>query len=128
MLLSISFFLALGTTLVVAFMTVKTGRRGDRRAHLVRALSTVGLLGITIVLALWLGTQRDFPAEAMAIHKIIARAAGLLVLPVVGTGIMLWHRPSWRIAHRACVYLLLVVLVVAVGTGIWVFTLSTPKA
>ena len=127
MLLSITFFLALGMTLVVAFMTVQTGRRGDRRAHLARALSTVGLLGVTILLALWLGEQRDFPAAAMAIHKIIARTAGLLVLPVVGTGIMLWQRPSWRIAHRACVYLLLVMLLVAVGTGIWVFSLSTPK-
>ena len=127
MLLSITFFLALGATLVAVFMTVQTGRRGDRKPHLVRALSTVGLLGVTILLALWLGEQRDFPTDAMDIHKIFARTAGLLVLPVVGTGIVLWHRPSWRIAHRACVYLLLVVLLVAVGTGIWVFSLSTPK-
>ncbi|MEE9128292.1 MAG: hypothetical protein V3U11_14260 [Planctomycetota bacterium] len=127
MLLSITFFLALGATLVAVFMTVQTGRRGDRMAHLVRALSTVGLLGVTILLALWLGEQLDFPTDAMDIHKIFARTAGLLVLPVVGTGIVLWHRPAWRIAHRACVYLLLVVLLIAVGTGIWVFSLSTPK-
>ena len=128
MLLSITFFLALGVTLVAVLMTVRTGRRGDRRAHLARALSTVGLLGVTILLALWLGEQREFPKEAMAIHKIVARTAGLLVLPVVCTGIMLWQRPSWRIAHQACVYLFLVVILAAVGTGIWVFSLSTPRA
>ena len=127
MLLIITFFLTLGVTVVAVFMTLQTGRRGQRRAHLVRALCTVGLLGVTIVLALWLGEQRDFPEQAMAIHKIFARTAGLMVFPVVGTGIMLWHRPAWRIVHRSCVYLFLVAILVASGTGIWVFALSTPK-
>jgi hypothetical protein len=63
----------------------------------------------------------------MATHTIFARAAGLLVLPVALTGIMLWRRPSWRIVHRVCVYVLLVALVIAIGTGIWAFSLSTPK-
>ena len=127
MLLSITFFVALGLTVLGVLLTVQSGRRGDRRVHLIRALSTVALLVVTIMLALWLGRQREFPDDAMATHTIFARTAGLLVLPVALTGIMLWRRPSWRIAHRVCVYLLAVVLVIAIGTGIWMFSLSTPR-
>ena len=128
MLISITFFLALAITVAAAFTTLQSGRRGDRRAHLVRALSTVVLLAVTVVMAHWLGKHREFPEELMAIHKIIARVAGLMVVPVVCTGIMLWHRPSWRIAHRTCVYVFLAGILVATGTGIWVFALSSPVA
>ncbi len=127
MLLSITFFVALGLTVVAVVLTVRSGRRGDRRSHVIRALSTVALLIATIVLALMLGQVRDFPDPAMAIHKVIARTAGLLVLPVIFTGIMLWRRPGWRIVHRGCVYGMVVMLAIAIGPGIWVFSLSTPK-
>ena len=127
MLLSIMFFVALGLTAVAVVLTVRSGRRGDRRSHVLRALLTVALLIVSIVLALMLGQARNFPDPAMAIHKVIARTAGLLVLPVIFTGIMLWRRPGWRIVHRACVYGLIIALAVAIVTGTWVFSLSTPK-
>lgn len=125
--LTITFFAALGLTAVSVLVTMRSGRRGDRRAHLQRALVTVGLLIATVVLALMVGQVRDFPDPAMAIHKVIARITGFLVLTVIFTGIMLWRRPGWRTLHRGCVYLMAVVLVIAIATGTWAFSLSTPK-
>ena len=128
MLISITFFAALVLTLVGILFTVLAGRRADRPAHVKWALSTVSLLVLTIVLALVLGRYRDFPEEQMGIHKIFARTGGLMVLPVAFTGLMLWRRPGWRTAHKVCVYLFILVAVIAAGTGVWVFSLSTPKA
>jgi len=127
MLLTITFFVALGLTAVGVLVTMRAGRRGDRRSHLRRALATVALLIATVVLALMVGELRNFPDPAMAIHKVIARTNGFLVLAVVFTGIMLWRRPGWRIAHKGCVYVMAVLLVIAIATGIWAFSLSTPK-
>jgi peptidoglycan biosynthesis protein MviN/MurJ (putative lipid II flippase) len=127
MLLSVAFFVALGLTGLGVVVTVRAGRRGDRRSHLRRALATLAMMTVAIVLALMLGEVRDFPDPAMGIHKIVARTSGALVLAVVLTGIMLWHRPKWRILHRGLVYTMVVVLGVAIGTGIWAFLLSTPK-
>lgn len=125
--IEIAFFTCLGLTLASMVLTMAAGRRARRRQHLRRAIVTVVLLVVSVALALWLGRVRDFPPEQMAIHKWFARTAGVLVLPVAVTGILLWHRPGWRTAHKACVYLLVLISVVAVGTGIWVFTLSTPR-
>lgn len=127
MVLSITFFVALALTTVGVVVTMRAGRRGDRGSHLRRALATVALLIVTIVLALMLGKARDFPDPAMAIHKAIARTTGFLVLAVIFTGIMLWRRPGWRRVHRTCVYVTAVMLVVAIVTGTWAFCLSTPK-
>lgn len=127
MIVEILFFACLALTLVTMFLAIASGRRGRRKQHLARALATVVLLAVSVLLALKLGTIRDFPPEQMGIHKIFARAAGLLVLPAAITGILLWRQPRWRTAHKVCVYLLVLVSVIAVGTGVWVFTLSTPK-
>jgi hypothetical protein len=127
MVLAVTFFVALGFTALSVVATMRAGRRGDRRSHLRRALLTVALFFASVVLALLLGQVRDFPDPAMAIHKVFARTSGLLVLAVVFTGIMLWRRPGWRAVHRACVYALAVVMVVAIVTGTWAFSQSTPK-
>ena len=127
MLLSFAFFASLALSALGIVVTMRAGRRGDRRSHLRRALTTVVLMIVAIVLALMLGEVRNFPDHAMTIHRFMARVTGALVLAVVFTGIMLWRRPGWRVLHRGLVYLLVVLMAAAVGTGTWAFLLSTPK-
>lgn len=127
MLVSFTFFAALALSALGVVVTVRAGRRGDRRSHLRRALATVVLLIVAVVLALMLGEVRNFPERAMTIHRFMARTTGLLVLAVVFTGIMLWRRPQWRVLHRSLVYALVVLMAAAIGTGTWAFLMSTPK-
>ena len=127
MVLSFAFFAALALSALGVVVTIRAGRRGDRRSHLRRALATVVLLVVAVVLALMLGEVRTFPEGTMAIHRFLARTTGVLVLAVVSTGILLWRRPKWRVVHRGLVYTLVVVMVAAIGTGTWAFLMSTPK-
>src|SRR5688500_17040787 len=121
------FWLALASTLLVLVATVFTGLRRRRRTHLVCALAAVALLTVTVVLAERMTTARSFPPDAMRIHLWFAKSAALMVLPVAAAGAALWRRPRLRVAHRIAVVLFLLLAVIATGTGIWVFQLSTPK-
>src|SRR5690606_39616143 len=104
-----------------------SGLRRQRRRHVLRALITVLLLGITVWAAFGLSAVRDFPADEMAIHKVFSRGGGLMVFPLAFTGLMLWRRPAWRRAHQVCIGLFLVLALGATVTGVWVLVLSTPK-
>ena len=119
------FFTAL--TLVGLVATLVTGRRGLRKVHLRLAPLTIGLLVITIVFAERVGMIRSFPEEEMRIHLYFAWSAAILVLPVVASGLGYRANPRWRKVHLACVILFSVAMVVALCTGIWAYSLSTPK-
>ncbi|MCC6672360.1 MAG: hypothetical protein IT458_14955 [Planctomycetes bacterium] len=121
------FWIALAATLVCVAATLRTGFLGRRRAHFVLAPASVALLALTIVLAERMGRARLFPPAEMRIHLAFAKSAALLVLPAAVTGLMLVRRPGWRRAHVACVALFLLVTAVALGTGAWVYSLSTPR-
>ena len=113
-------------TVVALVATLIAGLKKQRRAHVFRAVTTVVLLVVTIVFAFLLGKVRDFPPEEMAIHKIFSRTGAYMVIPVAFTGAMLWRGPAWRWVHRACVAIFLLAVLAASGTGIWVFSLSSP--
>ena len=69
-----------------------------------------------------------FPPDELAFHLIFAKAGGLLVLPVVVTGIWLARSERARTFHRAAVVLWLVSVLAATGTGLWMFGLGELKA
>lgn len=121
------FWIAFGVTLASLVTTLITGFTHRRRAHFWAAPTTVVLLAITIVLAERLVRDHDFPAAQMRIHLVFAKSAAALVIPVVVTGLALVRRPGWRRAHLVCVALFVLTTVAATVTGIWVFSLSTPK-
>ncbi|HLU40326.1 MAG TPA: hypothetical protein VK081_13155 [Planctomycetota bacterium] len=121
------FWLCLAATLVLVGLTLATGRRRRRRAHVALALAAVALLAVTVVFAERMAGARDFPRGPMRIHLVFAKSAAFMVLPVAVTGILLWRSPRTRWAHRAAVIAFLTLTVIAIGTGTWVFSLSTPK-
>lgn len=113
-------------TLVLLFGTLWTGRTKRRWVHLRLAPLSLVFLGLAIWMAIRMGQARVFPEDEMAIHRPIATLAAVLVVPVIGSGIALFRSPAWRPVHRVCVTLFMVAALAATGTGIWVFTLSTP--
>lgn len=121
------FWISFAVTLLLVTGTVVSGLRRRRRVHLVCALSAVSSLVLTIVLAERMGATRRFPAAEMRVHLWFAKSAALMVLPVALSGLALWRRPRWRPLHRAAVVLFLLLTVIASGTGVWVYGLSTPK-
>ena len=122
------FLVCMTATAIAMGLTLWTGHKAQRRAHLARALTTVAMLVLTVLFA-WLMSvyERVLPEREMAIHRIFSITVAVAVPLVAITGIKLWRQPSWRQAHRAMVGLLVVATVGALGTGLWVLWLSTAR-
>ncbi|MBM3962303.1 MAG: hypothetical protein FJ306_10440, partial [Planctomycetes bacterium] len=101
---TVPFWIGLAATVALLVATLVTGLRRQRRLHLVTGPLTVGALVWTIVLTERLLANYTFPAAAKAIHLPCAKAGGLLVLPVVATGVWLVFAPAARRWHRAAVW------------------------
>ncbi|MDA0373544.1 MAG: hypothetical protein O2865_07140 [Planctomycetota bacterium] len=123
----ISFWVSFLLTLGLLVGAVWTGAKGMRRAHFCLAPAGLVALAVTIVLTERLLRAVEFPKEEMRIHLWFAKSAAALVLPVVITGFLNVRRPNWRRIHAASVGLFFVAALIATGTGIWVFTLATPR-
>ena len=123
----IVFWTLFGLTVALIVATLWAGLTHRRRVHYSLAVSTVLALTATVVVTEQLVRARDFPREELDFHKLLAKTAAALVLPVIATGLTLVRRPKWRRVHLLCVVLFLVMVLVATGTGIWVYSLSTPK-
>lgn len=117
----------MGITVVLLVGSLVTGWRGRRRLHLWLGPLTMVALTATILLTEQLMARYDFPADTKAIHMPCAKAGGLLALPVVLTGLWLWRSERARGWHRAAVYVWLVSVLVATGTGLWMFGHGTLK-
>jgi len=125
---ALPFWLCLVVTVVLMVATLVTGWRRRRRAHLWLGPLTMVALAATIVLTEQLMARYDFPADVRAIHLPCAKAGGLLALPVVLTGVWLWQRPAARRWHQIAVYVWLVSVLIATGTGLWMFGHGVAKA
>lgn len=124
---TLPFWIGLAATVALLLATLVSGLRRQRRLHLVTGPLTVGALAWTIVLTERLLANYTFPEAAKAIHLPCAKAGGLLVLPVVATGVWLLFAPAARRWHRAAVWLWLVSVLLATSTGIWMFLQGTPR-
>lgn len=123
-----AFWIAFVATLATLAGALWTGFRRRRRAHLLLGPVSLVCLAVAILLAERLASVRDFPREPLRIHLWFAKSGALLALPVIVTGLLLWRSPRWRVAHRVCVVLFVAVTLIATGTGLWIFSQSTPKA
>ena len=125
---TVPFWIALVATVVLLVAALCTGLLRKRKLHLWLGPMTILSLAIAIVLTEELMGHYDFPAEELAFHLIFAKAGGLLALPVVITGIWLWRAPRARLWHRIAVIVWIVGVLIATGTGLWMFSHGTAKA
>lgn len=124
---TVPFWIGLGVTVALLVVTMVSGWREQRRLHLVTGPLTVVALAVTVVLTERLMANYTFPADAKAIHLPCAKAGGLLVLPVVATGVWLLFSERARGWHKASVWIWLVAVLLATGTGFWMFEQGAPK-
>jgi hypothetical protein len=125
---TLPFWIAFVATVLLLVATLWTGWTRRRRVHLWFGPLTMVLLTVTIVLTEQLLARYDFPADVKAIHLPCAKAGGLLALPVIATGLWLWRSERARPWHRAAVWLWLVGVVIATGTGLWMFSVGVVRA
>ena len=118
-----TFFPLTALALVLALLS---GLHRRRRRHLWLGPVSLVLLAVTILLAERMASLRQFPPDEMRVHLWFAKTGAFLAIPVVITGAVLFFRPRWRRAHFVTVILFLCAVVVATGTGLWVFSLSHP--
>lgn len=125
---TVPFWIAFVATVLCLVGALRTGWLRRRRAHLVLGPLTMALLVVTIVLTEELMRRYEFPEAALHTHLPCAKAGGLLALPVIVTGIWLLRSEKARRWHRAAVLLWLLSVLVATGTGLWMFAQGTPRA
>lgn len=121
------FWLAFGATVALLVVSLVSGFLRKRRIHLVTGpLTMVGLV-FAVIETEALMRKYTFPREALDTHLIFAKAGGLLALPVIVTGLWLLKRPQARLYHRIAIWVWLLAVLAATGTGLWIFGLATPK-
>lgn len=125
MYLTLGFWIALATTVVLMVVSLVSGFGRKRRFHLVTGPLTMVSLTVAVILTEQLVRKYQFPPDELAIHKVCAKTAGLSALPVVVTGVMLARWQAIRPWHRLAVVLFVLASLVATGTGIWVWSLAT---
>jgi hypothetical protein len=125
---TLPFWISFVVTVLFVAATLVTGWTRRRKLHLWLGPLTLVALAITIVLTEELARRYEFPPEVMRTHLWFAEAAALLALPVVATGLWLWRKPRARRWHRAAVVVWLVSVLVATGTGLWMFGQGTLRA
>jgi len=125
---TLPFWLAFTATVVLLVGALWSAWMRRRRLHLVLGPCTMVALAIAILLTEQLMRRYEFPPDALQFHLYFAKAGGLLALPVVLTGIWLWRSESARLWHRAAVVIWLVAVLLATGTGLWLFGLGSLKA
>ncbi len=79
-------------------------------------------LVVAILLTEKLARLYAFDPEVQRIHLIFAKAGGLLAIPVVLTGLLLWRKPGARRVHRLAVWIFVVATLLATATGVWMFS------
>lgn len=125
---TVPFWIAFVATVLLMVTALITGFTKKRKLHLWVGPLTVVALAIAIVLTEQLLGNYTFPKVELAIHLVFAKAGGLLVIPVVITGIWLWRSERARLWHKVAVFLWLASVLTATGTGLWMFSLGTAKA
>lgn len=104
-----------------------TGWTRRRRLHLWLGPLTMVALGFAVVFTEELVRRYEFPPDVLRTHLWFAKAGGVLALPVVVTGIWLWRQPRARRWHKLAVYVWLLAVLTATGTGLWMFSQGTLK-
>ena len=122
---ALGFWLAFGAAVLLLAVALVSGLRRRRRLHLVVAPLAMVALALAIVATEQLLRSYTFPADDLRFHLRFAKTAGLLALPVIGTGLWLWRRPAARRWHRLAVWAFVLATAAATCTGIWLFTRAT---
>lgn len=122
---TVPFWISFVTTVVVMAAALATGWKRQRGPHMVLGILTMVSLGVTIWLTEELVRSYDFPADVKRTHLWFAKTGGLLALPVIVTGVALWRTEKARRWHKIAVYVWIVSVLTATGTGLWMFSQGT---
>lgn len=122
---AVPFWIAFALTLLCVTGALVSGFRGRRRFHLVLGPAAMVALTFAIVFTEELVRRYEFPAENLRFHLLFAKSAAFLALPVIVTGLWLWRSPRARRWHRLSVWVWLASVLIATGTGFWMFSTGT---
>ncbi|MEY4830273.1 MAG: hypothetical protein RLZZ562_2069 [Planctomycetota bacterium] len=116
------FWIALVAAVALMALALASGLQRKRRAHLIAGPASMASLVVAILLTEKLARLYAFDPEVQRIHLIFAKAGGLLAIPVVLTGLLLWRKPGARRVHRLAVWIFVVATLLATATGVWMFS------
>ena len=121
-------FTMLGLTVAILAAVLVTGFRARRRLHIPLVVCFFISLLFTVLEAEKLGEGLDLEQAGIItpVHLWFAKITTLgYLLPVI-SGIMTLRRPAWKSRHRSAVFLLLVLTVVTLVTGLWMGLAAGP--
>lgn len=121
------FLFNLALTVGLVIMSLRSGKRGERRAHYIIVSCMAVSLTFAIIQADLYGHEFDFVNWKLQVHLAMATSC-LVSLPFVAwTGLRLRKLPSARTLHKRMVGLFLLFLVLTVVTAVYMFVDAVPK-
>lgn len=128
--LQIGFFSSLVVSVLLLGGVLLTAKLHRVKAHITTVCVMVVTLVITIVCAELLGQRYTYEDLSYWIHLPLAISATLTLAAPLLTGFRHWKGPSAQTlkAHKVSVGVWVSLVLLALGTGIWMFVGATPKA
>lgn len=119
-------FVSLGITVVVLAISMWLAHTHRVKPH----VATVGLFVVCLLVTLFfaetLGRRFEFGSPAKPIHLTLAVITTVSLLGPIATGWLHWYGKVSRAAHVRIVWAFLGLVVLTLGTGLWMFSTRTP--
>ena len=125
--LQLGFFASLGTSVALLVAVFVTAKLHKVKAHIACVAVMVVALLVTLGFAETLGQRYVFDSLSYWVHLPLAvTATGTLLAPLI-TGFRHWRGQGSVKAHKIAVGVWVTLVLLALGTGIWMLSAATPK-
>ena len=124
----VGFLAGFAVTVVLLLGVMVTGTRSQRRRH----IPLVGVFFVALAFTIWqaelVGTTLDVRAAGAItpVHLFLAKLTTFGYLAPVVTGLLTLRNPRMRRIHRPLAWLLFVLTLVTVVTGVWMGLAAPP--
>ncbi|MGE0706762.1 MAG: hypothetical protein AB7N76_06115 [Planctomycetota bacterium] len=123
-----AFFTSLGAVVVCLGVAIALAKKHRVNGH----IGAIGAMLVAVVAALvfaeLLGQRYTFEPLSMRVHLPIAVLATLTVLAPLITGFRYWKQKGAFESHKKAVGVWLTLIVLAIGTGVWMLSTGTRLA
>jgi hypothetical protein len=125
--LILGLFVSLGITVAVLGVSLWLAHTHRVKAHVATVGAFVVCLLVTLYFAESLGGEFEFTAPAKPIHLTLAGITTVFLLAPIATGWLHWYGKVGRSVHVRLVWAFLALVVLTLGTGLWMFSTRTPR-
>lgn len=125
--LTVGLFVSLGITVAVLAVSLWLAHTHRVKAHVGTVGAFVACLLVTLYFAESLGARFEFTSPSKPIHLTLAVVTTVALVAPIATGWLHWYGKVGRSVHVRIVWVFLGLVVLTLGTGLWMFSTRTPS-